>query len=224
MSDNVCFVDTETTGLDPNRHQIWEVGLIDAEGREHVWQFPIVELEADPFALDIGHYWDRRWSTQNDVDPIDALYEAHTPKARRQYFPEEGRAIPPSAGWCQHFRSLTVGAHLCGAVPSFDEERLRRLLRANGVLPRWHYHLIDVEALAAGYVSARCEGMAADGTKGTIRVERPDGTVNNIDGRPPWKSDDLSRAVGVNPDDFDRHTALGDARWAKAIYEAVMAP
>ena len=39
---------------------------------------------------------------------------------------------------------------------------------------------------------------------------------------PPWDSDALSRAVGVNPDDFDRHTALGDARWAKAMYEAVM--
>lgn len=39
---------------------------------------------------------------------------------------------------------------------------------------------------------------------------------------PPWNSNDMSRAVGVEPDDFDRHTALGDARWAKAIYEAVM--
>jgi hypothetical protein len=28
----------------------------------------------------------------------------------------------------------------------------------------------------------------------------------------------------VNPDDFDRHTALSDARWAKAIYDAVMTP
>jgi len=25
---DVCFVDTETTGLDPDRHEIWEVGLI----------------------------------------------------------------------------------------------------------------------------------------------------------------------------------------------------
>lgn len=40
--------------------------------------------------------------------------------------------------------------------------------------------------------------------------------------RPPWKSDALSRAVGVDPEQFDRHTALGDAYWAKAIYEAVM--
>jgi oligoribonuclease (3'-5' exoribonuclease) len=28
----VCFVDCETTGLDPDRHEIWEVGLITPDG------------------------------------------------------------------------------------------------------------------------------------------------------------------------------------------------
>ena len=37
----------------------------------------------------------------------------------------------------------------------------------------------------------------------------------------PWDSDEISRVVGVDPDDFDRHTALGDARWARAIYDAI---
>jgi hypothetical protein len=41
---------------------------------------------------------------------------------------------------------------------------------------------------------------------------RPDGTV---------KSDDLSRAVGVDPDDYYRHTALGDCRWMRDLYDAV---
>ena len=36
------------------------------------------------------------------------------------------------------------------------------------------------------------------------------------------KSNQLSLAVGVDPDDYDRHTALGDCRWAKAIYQAVI--
>lgn len=39
---------------------------------------------------------------------------------------------------------------------------------------------------------------------------------------PPWDSEAVSRAVGVNPDDFERHTAMGDVRWAMAIYDAVM--
>lgn len=210
---NVCFVDCETTGLDPDRHSIWEVALITPDGseggREHVWQFPVVEIEADPFALDIGRWWDRRWEADVDVTELDAIYEAHNEKSRRKHFPDQGRAIKPSESWCRHFRHLTTGTHLCGAVPSFDEERLRRLLRSRGVVPRWHYHLIDVEALAAGYVIGRCQSPIAQATSDEVA-------------RPPWKSNDLSRAVGVDPDQFDRHTALGDARWAKAIYERVM--
>jgi len=116
-----------------------------------------------------------------------------------------------------------VGDQLRPAHPWTASRRgLWKLLRDNGECPCWHYHIIDVEALAAGWVAAAVSGTANDGTRGTHRVERPDGTVNNIDGRPPWNSNDLSLAVGVNPADFERHTALGDARWAKAIYEAVM--
>jgi hypothetical protein len=195
MSAPIAFLDTETTGLDPDRHQIWEVALIKPDGAEHVWQFPINEMEADPFALNIGHYWDRHWEPGvQEISQITAVYEAHTPESRRGNFPREGRAITPGAMWCHHFRNLTAGLHLVGAVVSFDEERLRRLLNRNGVLHRWHYHLCDVEALAAG----------------RLGIE------------PPWDSDDLSAALGVTVSDEDRHTALGDAKWAKRIYDAVM--
>lgn len=46
-----------------------------------------------------------------------------------------------------------------------------------------------------------------------------------LDGPPPlpWDSRALSLYVGVNPDDFKpAHSALTDARWAKACFEAVM--
>jgi len=86
------------------------------------------------------------------------------------------------------------GAHLVGAVPSFDAAFLEPFLRRHGQAACWHYHLVDVEAMAAG----------------------------NAQAEPPWNSEDLSRWVGVEPDQFDRHTALGDARWAKAIYDAVL--
>jgi oligoribonuclease (3'-5' exoribonuclease) len=32
MNDNVIFVDTETTGLDPERHELWDIALIEADG------------------------------------------------------------------------------------------------------------------------------------------------------------------------------------------------
>jgi DNA polymerase III epsilon subunit-like protein len=208
----LCFIDTETTGLDPDRHAIWEVALITPDGAEHVWQFPVDEMAADPFALNIGRYWERRWGTPKEVDVLDAIYHAHDARSRRKNFPGEGRAIRPSEEWAHRFRDLTAGCHLAGAVVSFDEERLRRLLHSLGVLHRWHYHLVDVEALAVGYL----HGLHARG-RGGVTDAIANGDVPSL----PWKSDDLSAALGVTISDEDRHTALGDAKWARAIYDAV---
>lgn len=82
-------------------------------------------------------------------------------------------------------------------MPSFDDAFLKRFMLANGqARSTWHYHLIDVETLIAGKLGIR----------------------------PPWKSDELSKAIGVEPpNDDERHTAIGDARWVKRMYEAVMA-
>lgn len=82
--NNVAFVDTETTGLDPDRHKIWEVALITPNGDEHVWQFPIDEMAADPAALDIGRYWERHWSTETELNYFDVVYGAHKPGTSRR--------------------------------------------------------------------------------------------------------------------------------------------
>lgn len=170
---SLAFVDTETTGLDPDRNEVWEVGLIlrDTEGIEveRVWQLPVDLGRAESIALKVGNFYERRWDYSELTRPVD--------------FAEE-------------FGELTHGTHLVGAVPSFDDGFLKRLLRASRGCPGWHYHLVDVEALAAGRLAAE----------------------------PPWDSNELSRLVGVDPELFDRHTALGDARWARAIYDAVMGP
>lgn len=98
--------------------------------------------------------------------------------------------------------NMTHGAHIVGAVPNFDTEVLEALLRENGLTPAWHYHLIDVENLAVGYLNGRGHGAF----------------------RPPWDSDEISTALGLDPiPDAERHTALGDARWAMRIYDAVLA-
>lgn len=206
MSAPLAFIDTETTGLDPDQHEIWEVALIlrDSEGIEveRVWQLPVDLGKADPMALKIGRWYERRWPWPAYPPPYaiirdetDAKRMAAAVEAREQF------VVPRELmhEWAALFAELTHGAHLVGAVISFDEERLRRLLRRHHACPTWHYHLVDVEALAAGLI-ARSDGFA----------------------HPPWNSEHLSRAVGVEPDEFDRHTALGDARWAMAIYDAVM--
>ncbi|HEX7277874.1 MAG TPA: hypothetical protein VF244_10910 [Acidimicrobiales bacterium] len=198
----VCFVDTETTGLDPDRHEIWEVALILPDGAEHVWQLPVDLARADPIALNIGRFHERRakgWRTWN------------------VHQDDESNITDPS-WFAQEFVRLTRGLHMVGAVIDFDADRLWRLLRANGECPMWHYHKVEIEAMVVGYARGLCKGIA---TAGDI-TKYPGAVAAKKVAAPPWKSDELSRAIGVNPDDFDRHTALGDAQWARAMYQKVM--
>ena len=91
------------------------------------------------------------------------------------------------------------GSHLVGAVPSFDDAFLKEAFRIHSLEAGWHYHLCDVENLAVGYLAAKGEPLS-----------------------PPWDSDALSAKLGVKVSPDERHTALGDARWARDLYDAVM--
>jgi DNA polymerase III epsilon subunit-like protein len=180
----LCFVDVEVTGLDPERHEIWEVGIITRQdnGEETSYHefLQVVNLPtADPFSLQIGGYHSRHPNGYDyPFEPGEASYQ-----------------VPKSRSVIAHkIARLTHHAHLVGAVISFDEERLRKLLLRNGLAPSWHYHIVDVEALAAGYL-----GMA-----------------------PPWDSEVLSRCMNIDPQVYARHTALGDATWARDLYDAVI--
>jgi hypothetical protein len=182
-ADPVAFVDTESLGLDADVHPIWELALILPDGSEHVWQIDVTPRElslAHPIALEIGRFEER--------------YDPHVAEAACFVIAE--------------FAEMTEGLHLAGAVVSFDEERLRRLAWKHGVAPGWHYHIVDVEALAIGYLA----GVASVGGKGYLA-----GTP-----RPPWKSDELTAALGITVPEESKHTALGDARWARAVWTAVM--
>ena len=187
----LAFVDCETTGLDPDRHEVWEVGLIlrevppadriptatniAAADVESHWLLPVHRLgQADPRALEIGRFHERHPQGHYRPDAVDDV------------------TMPDV--FAAEFAKLTRGAHLVGAVISFDEERLRRLLQANGACPEWHYHLVDVEALVAGRYGLE----------------------------PPWDSHQLGERAGVVPDEATRHTALGDARWARDMYDRMM--
>lgn len=187
----IAFVDTETTGVHPGR-KAWEVAIIrrGADGKEQTghYMLPVDLSEADPFGLKIGGFYDRHPQGQNIAGKIP--------------FVQTMPALNEAARWIAR---LTHGAHLVGAVPNFDSEVLDKLLRSQGLIPGWHYHLIDVEALAVGYLAGR----------------RP--FDRNEPVALPWKSDDLSRACGVEPPTEDeRHTAMGDARWAQRWYDAIV--
>jgi hypothetical protein len=208
----LCFIDCETTSLRPDR-RAWEVGIIVREpwtvkhpdgpdtveprDSEYVCQVHADDLDlgnADLMSLKIGRFHERHIGFGGDPDKATAL-------------PEIERLA--------EVERLTRGAHLVGAVVSFDAEVLAARMRAHGICPSWHYHIICAEGLAAGCLSERARHYEAKGQTETARVLRETAT-------PPWKSDELSAALGVRVSDEERHTALGDAAWAMRIYDAVM--
>lgn len=200
MSTPIVAIDTETTGLDRRTREIWEIGMVgrDAWGRRWSWAATIEDVwisNADSEALEIGRF-----------------YERHPKFGGRT-----NNLVIPERSAASEVAVMIEGAHLIGAVPSFEDTGLFKLLDRYNLIPStgrtpWHYHLIDVEALAVGYFN------------GFLAAQREENPVNTMGEPlfPPWNSEDLSRAVGVDPMRFDRHTALGDAKWALAIYDAVM--
>jgi DNA polymerase III epsilon subunit-like protein len=185
MSDQkLVFLDSETTSLVRWSRRPWEIALIVREpggtaetDMEYCWQIENVDLsDADPMSLKIGKFHDRhvRYGTK---------------RTQSEFLLPEGQV----AGLVEH---LTRGVTLVGAVPDFDEQTLAAMLRRHGLCPTWHYHLCDVETLAAG------------------AMKLP----------PPWNFDKVLAAYGLAYKEEDRHTALGDARLVRDLYDAIMTP
>jgi hypothetical protein len=183
----IVALDTETTGLDPDTERVFEVAAIDLDtDREYVWRFqppPLVVEAMHPKAAEVNRFHERTAAPDWRWDDAGGLVDlAH----------------------------LVTGAHLLGAVPDFDARHLTAMYRRLDLpVPRWHYHLVDVEAVAVGWL----HGLAWDASTST---------QGRLDIDLPWRSDDLSRACGVEPpSDEERHTALGDARWVARWYRAL---
>lgn len=210
-SSHVAFVDCETTGLDPDRNPVWEIAVI-VDGVEHCWTqvIPLKPIVGKPDYP----VWTPRGANNGfgiriieDGEPVP-MFGHYVSRWVLENTGIKDRYDHQTALWAsesiEKFAALVGGRHIVGAVPSFDEERLRRQYRDRGheletQFP-WHYHLIDVEALMVGWLLSR-------------------GHIVDL----PWKSDDLSRKFGIEPPSGDdRHSALGDARWAKAIHEKIL--
>lgn len=164
----LCFIDTETTGLDPRIHQPYEVSWWrEDEPEPHTdWIEHTLEY-ADPKALEVGRYWDR-------------CAHAAMPGGYM-------RTVGPRT------LSLVLGdVTLVGSNPAFDAAMLTRVIGA----PVWHHRMIDVSNVAMiVFDRPRPMGLAE------IRE---------------W----LANSAGIEVPAPD-HTAEGDVRTTKAVYEAL---
>jgi hypothetical protein len=179
----LVFMDTETTGLSIN---------------DDIWEFAAIRREEDGTELEY-HMFIEHDRAKCSVLPL-SFRDDHYTRYRDHVEVTQAEAAQRIAGIFRNGKP-----HVVGAVPNFDTERIARLLSRAGYSSGWHYHLIDIENLAVGYIKGRASVL-----------ER--GFVVPL----PWNSDDLSRACGVEPPTAERHTAMGDARWAMALYDAII--
>lgn len=192
----LAFLDTETTGLDMH---------------DDVWDFAVILRQ--PGQPDVEH----QMFVAHNVVKAARLPEPFWSDYSRRF---QADAAWPKSRLCEWLRDNLTGAVIIGAVPSFDTTRLEILMRKTetirtGWSPPWHYQVIDVETLALGNLTGYNEGAAVYfDPHGTADPHEP--FVIPV---PPWDSDALTAMVGV--ESTHRHTALGDARWARATFDQV---
>ena len=182
----LCFIDTETTGLEP-RHRPWEIAVIrrEPDGTQQTGVMVISDIDlsgADSYALNVGR-----------------LFERHPRFAGERV---KGQSYVTESTAAGRLFRLLWGAHLVGVGVHFDAGMLAAMLRRHGLTPGWHYHLIDVAQISFGYAA----GQYAARNRVAAYTDHS---------QLPWSSDALAADLGVEPPgDDERHTALGDARWA----------
>ncbi|MFE4552392.1 hypothetical protein, partial [Streptomyces sp. NPDC056785] len=183
-----------------------------------------VDVETTHLSAEIGEAWEVAAILREDPDPandIEYVWQirpdlaAADPEALAVGRFEERFRVPPGAAAAyvgyghdpilpmtraeaaEGITRVLSGTVLVGSNPGFDERFLRRLLGPGGA--QWHYRPYDIVQLAAVKLGVPPLGPL------------------------PWSTHALSRAVGVEPPAPDvAHTALGDARWARDVHDAVM--
>lgn len=173
----------------------------------HIWD--VAAIVRDPGQPDVEHSW-----IVTDVDLRDAdefalrlghFYDRHPRYGGDPALPGVQVQELEEIETTDELERLTRHATIIGAVPHFDTSTAAELLYSYGMKWAGHYHTVDVENVILGYLHGTGDTDAlADG--------------------PPYNSNTLSQAIGVTPpDDALRHTALGDARWVRDMWDTITA-
>lgn len=180
-----AWVDCETTSLRLPHRRAWDVAAI-------------IRDNGGP---DVEYQW--------YLHPADLLFHLADPEALRigRFWERHPHASYLAAGGnpadapdlpgvyrariaLQEVADLTAGrAIILGSNPSFDMATLEHGMGRWSITPSWHYHPEDVPTLIRGWLYGR-------------GLPQPDQRT----------SDAYCRAAGLDPDRYQRHTALGDCQ------------
>jgi len=187
MTRRLLLIDTETTGLDSSRHEVWEIAVAERHGPEHLWRIEPDLTLAEPKALEVGRFYERTANTTRHSDP---------------------GLVCDVAGY-RGADAYWSAPRKLAANPTFDAGFLTALLRKHGQAATWHYRLRDIGSMAYGYLSA-CLALGVEGRDAALGVPSIDAST-----------DDFAKALGVDPDQFERHSALGDCRLLAAMLDVI---
>lgn len=88
----------------------------------------------------------------------------------------------------------TMDLRLVVNNPAFDVPRLTTLVRHHGECPMWDYHALDIKSLA----------------------------IVPLGLTPAVETRDIAAALGIDCGEYETHTAKGDVRLLRDMYDAVM--
>lgn len=184
-----------TTTIEPTPIVFIDVETNRLHPARRMWEIGLIRRVA-------GGEETRRWFIdRSDIDlgnadpsalNVGRFYDRHPQVGKRQ-FVEDGIVLTYEASALEEVEALTRGATVVGIQVDFDAATLDARMRANGICPSWSHRIVDARTAAAG----------------ALRMP------------PPWDVNAIYEAFGVFCPEQDRHTALGDARLARDLYDAV---
>lgn len=202
MREYLLAIDTETTGLDPIKHSLFEIGAVlfqvDKDNSlksimEKRWwvQWEDNEVELSPGAMAVNNYLDRR-----KIENIVRSDESN----RREFYGRPDDVALDFVLWCAKQRADFIPIYLVGQNVSFDINFLNMFVAKHARVDKWSdmfsYRVRDTSTISHFLRSAGVTNFE----KGSLV--------------------DLAKKYGVK---LERaHTALDDARATAGIYCAMV--
>lgn len=129
----LAFIDTETTGLSTERHEIIEIGCVMAVQMPRLGAGAHVEMKSE-------HEW----------KVLPRHIETADPEALRinNYDPADWKDAVPLKQALEELAAVTEGAIMVGHNVGFDYAFLEKAFQEEGVENKMHYHKLDTISLA----------------------------------------------------------------------------